>query len=122
MPAVQKEQNIKTPDINAAFLKILNLATGDFIAKTFNFFTFVYLARVLGIATYGVLEFAFSSALYFYMVADAGIESWATRETSRGNPVHQIASRILPLRLLLALIIFSVLFISIPLFPDYPHF
>ena len=42
------------------FRNILKLSAGDFLAKTLHFAAFIYLARVLGVATYGVLELALS--------------------------------------------------------------
>lgn len=53
------------------------------------------------------------------MVADAGIESWATREAAKGKDIPSIATKIVPLRLTLAAAVFLVLILSIPLFPDY---
>jgi O-antigen/teichoic acid export membrane protein len=97
----------------------LNLAASDFLAKTLNFLTFVYLARVLGLHTYGILEFALSSSLYFLMLADAGVESWATREAAKGTNLTETASRVLPIRMGLAAIVFVFLLLTIPFFPDY---
>ena len=56
------------------FRNILKLAAGDFLAKTLYFFSFVYLARVLGVNTFGVLEFANSLLTYLLLMADAGLE------------------------------------------------
>jgi O-antigen/teichoic acid export membrane protein len=112
---------VRTRESKTPFLKILHLAAGDFLAKTLNFCTFVFLARVLGVANYGVLEFSVSSSLYFLIIADAGIESWATREVSKGENVLAIVSRVLPLRLILAATSFAVLALLVPLFPEYPQ-
>src|SRR4029077_13642201 len=93
------------------FYNIIRLCAGDFPAKALNFVTFVYLARILGVAHYGVLEFALSIFTYFLFLADAGLELWATREAARGHAVRQLAARVIPLRFLLALTSFAGLLI-----------
>jgi O-antigen/teichoic acid export membrane protein len=110
----------KTATFNP-FAGILRFSAGDFIAKTLNFLTFIYLARILGVETYGILEFALSSSLYFLFIADAGLEGWATREASKTSEVRLLAGRILPLRFLLSAVSFLVLFGALPLFPDYAN-
>jgi O-antigen/teichoic acid export membrane protein len=102
------------------FLNIVRLCAGDLPAKALNFFAFVYLARVLGVANYGVLEFAVSILTYFQLFADGGLELWGTREAAQGRDMRELAARIVPLRFLLALGSFCALLILLPAFPDYP--
>jgi O-antigen/teichoic acid export membrane protein len=102
------------------FLNILRLCAGDFPAKALNFVTFVYLARVLGVTSYGVLEFALSILSYFLLLADGGLELWSTREAARGCALQQLAARIIPLRFLLATLSFCGLVILSYALPDYP--
>jgi O-antigen/teichoic acid export membrane protein len=101
------------------FRNILRLSLGDFLAKTLNFLVFIHLARVLGVAHYGVLEFALSILAYF-LVIDGGLELWATREVAQGSEIRQLAARIVPLRCLVALGSFGALLLLLPAFPDYP--
>jgi O-antigen/teichoic acid export membrane protein len=103
------------------FQNILKLSVGDFFAKTLNFLAFVYLARVLGVSTYGVLEFALSIMTYFLLLADGGLELWATRGVAQATDVRYLAVRVLPLRIILATGAFGVLMLLLPLFPDYPN-
>ncbi len=103
------------------FANILRLSVGDFIAKAFNFLTFIYLARILGVAHYGVLEFALSSSMYFLFFADAGLEGWAIREASKSSEIRLLAARILPLRFLLSGVGFLLLMLLLPFFPAYPN-
>jgi O-antigen/teichoic acid export membrane protein len=98
---------------------ILRLATGDFISKALNFLAFIYLARVLGVSNFGVLEFANSVLAYFLLVADGGLELWGTRETAKNQDVRTLAARVVPLRMLLAALAFVVLLGMLPLFPGY---
>jgi O-antigen/teichoic acid export membrane protein len=105
---------------NSPFLNILRLSIGDFVAKTLNFLAFLYLARVLGVTNYGVFEFAISILTYFMLLADGGLEFWATREAAQGGDVRTLVGRILPLRLTLALAALILLIVLLPFFPAYP--
>ncbi|HXM20919.1 MAG TPA: flippase [Terriglobales bacterium] len=98
----------------------MRLATGDLIAKAMSFFAFVYLARILGVASFGVLEFAGSVLTYLLLIADGGLEMWGTREAANTTDLPALAARIVPLRLLLATISFVLLLAVLPLFPGYP--
>ena len=85
-----------------------------------SFFAFVYLARILGVASFGVLEFAGSVLTYLLLIADGGLEMWGTREAANAADLPTLAARIVPIRLLLATISFVLLLAVLPLFPDYP--
>ena len=101
------------------FRRILQLSAGDFVAKALNFFTFVYLARTLGVAPFGVLEFARSIVTYALLVSDGGLELWATREVARGRPAPALVARVVAGRAVLAAGAFgSLLAIGTTLPPD----
>jgi O-antigen/teichoic acid export membrane protein len=103
------------------FAGILRFSAGDFVAKTLNFLTFIYLARVLGVQSYGVLEFALAASLYFLFVADLGLEWWATREAAKTSEIRSLAGKVLSIRFLLSGISFLLLLAILPFFPDYPN-
>jgi O-antigen/teichoic acid export membrane protein len=103
------------------FRNIVRLATGDLIAKATSFLAFVYLARILGVAEFGVLEFAGSVLAYVLLLGDGGLEMWGTREAANTADLPALAGRILPLRLLLASVSFVILLALLPLFPNYPR-
>ncbi|MBZ5645623.1 MAG: oligosaccharide flippase family protein [Acidobacteriia bacterium] len=103
------------------FKNILRLATGDLVAKATSFLAFVYLARVLGVSNFGVLEFAGSVLTYLLLIGDGGLEMWGTREAATTADVPALAARVVPLRLLLASISFLILVLLLPLFPHYPN-
>jgi O-antigen/teichoic acid export membrane protein len=102
------------------FRNILRLATGDLVAKAMSFLAFVYLARILGVSNFGVLEFAGSVLTYLLLIADGGLEMWGTREAAKTTDLPALARRILPLRLQLASVSFLILLLLLPLFPHYP--
>jgi O-antigen/teichoic acid export membrane protein len=101
------------------FPNILRFVAGDFVAKTINLVAFVYLARMLGVERYGVLELAIALLTYFLKTADGGLEMWALRAAASGvNPSH-LVSRVIPLRALLAVLSFGALLTLLPVFPAY---
>ena len=89
------------------FRNILKLSLGDFVSKAAYFLAFVYMAQKLGVANYGVLEFAIAVRTYLLLLADAGLELWAIREAAKGVNVSALASRVIPARLMLAAIALS---------------
>lgn len=106
---------------SSPFHNILRLASGDLVAKALSFLAFVYLARILGVSNFGILEFASSVLAYLLLLADGGLEMWGTREAAKTADLPALAERILPFRLLLACIAFAILLIVLPLFPPYPQ-
>ncbi|MCL5287980.1 MAG: flippase, partial [Acidobacteria bacterium] len=68
----------------------------------------------------GILEFAASLLAYFLLLADAGFEKWSVREVAQTGDVRGLAGRIVPLRFLLATVIYGLLLLVLPLFPDVP--
>lgn len=111
----------QTPDRHSShsFRPILRLTLGDLVGKSLHFLAFVYLARTLGVGSYGVLEFALSALTYFLYLADGGLEAWATREAARGGRIRSLAGRVLPLRLAMSLVAFGLLAACLPLLPPY---
>src|SRR5262249_20696668 len=101
------------------FPNILRFVAGDFVAKTINLLTFVYLARALGVETYGVLELAIAILTYFLKTADGGLEMWAMRGAARGVDMNHLIGRVVPLRGLLAVLSFGALLALLPVFPQY---
>jgi O-antigen/teichoic acid export membrane protein len=103
------------------FRNIARLATGDFLAKTLTFLAFIYVARVLGVELFGVVEFAGSLLTWFLLAGDAGLEMWATREAARSNDLRALIGRVVPLRLILATLSFAVLLGILPLLKVEPE-
>jgi O-antigen/teichoic acid export membrane protein len=72
---------------------------------------------MLGVASFGVLEFANSMLAWFLLLADGGLELWATREVARTTDVPGLVARVVPLRFLLATASFVLLFLLLPAMP-----
>lgn len=103
------------------FSNILKLSIGDALAKALYFFGIIYVARTVGVEAYGSVEFALAVLAYMMMLADGGLEIWATREVARGRVVSELAARILPIRMLFAALVFAGLLVLLPKFPEYPQ-
>jgi len=102
------------------FRNILRLSAGDFAGKALYFLATIHIARAVGVAGFGVLEFGLSMLAYFTLLADGGLEMWATRAVARGEDVRTLAGRVVPLRFLFALASFSTLLLILPFCPQHP--
>jgi O-antigen/teichoic acid export membrane protein len=106
---------------SSPFHNIIRLASGDLVAKALSFLAFIYLARILGVSDFGILEFASSVLTYLLLLGDGGLEMWGTREASKTTDLPALVERILPFRLLLAFVAFAILLLLLPFFPHYPN-
>jgi len=102
------------------FGNIARLFAGDLAAKALQFLTFIYLARVLGVGAYGVLELALAATSYLVLVGDWGLELWATRQVSREADLRGLAGRVFGLRIALGIGVYLLFLAFVPLFPEYP--
>ena len=103
------------------FRNILKLITGDFAAKALYFVAFVYLAKTLGVAGYGVLEFAVAIRAYLLLLADGGLELWAVREVAKGRDIRRLVARVVPLRAALAVAAYAAVNTVLGILPDNPN-
>lgn len=103
------------------FRNILKLSVGDFIAKAAYFVAFVYMAKRLGVANYGVLEFAVAIRTYLLLLADGGLELWAVRESAKGVDVHRLVAIVAPVRLMLAALAFLSMNGILAIVPENPN-
>jgi len=80
------------------------LSTAQITARLIGFFYFVFLARFLGVATFGIYNFTIAFVYNFIPVADFGLERLVLRDISRKpEKTGFYLARLLPLRLLLSL-------------------
>jgi len=85
-------------------INFLFLSGGEFGAKILTFLSFTYLARTLGPANYGFLEFTLAVMVFFTVPVDLGLGSYGAREIAR-NPgrAAQLLQEITGLRMTLTL-------------------
>ncbi len=98
--------------------RVWRFSVGDILAKGLHFLAFVYLARRLGVATYGLVELALAFLAWLLYLADAGVEAWATRQAARSENPAALVGRVLPLRLSLAALALATLVGALPFLPD----
>jgi O-antigen/teichoic acid export membrane protein len=90
------------------------LSAGEMAAKLLTFASFSYLARTLGPANYGLVEFTLDVMTFFTMPADMGLSWYGAREIAR-NPsrADRLLHEIVGLKVLLTLCSMTTLFIFI---------
>lgn len=89
------------------------LIAGEVVSKIFMLFMVAYIARVLGVAAFGKLNFAQAVAAYLYISVDFGISMYGIREIARKRDLAgPLSLNLLVIRSFLALITFGI---SLPL-------
>ncbi|MGB9613759.1 MAG: flippase, partial [Candidatus Margulisiibacteriota bacterium] len=85
------------------------LSVGSIISRGLNFFAQVYVARVLGAAAFGLLNFALAFQTYLVLVVDSGLSLLGVREIAKAKErAGAISLNIFAIRFILALIVFLV--------------
>jgi len=85
------------------------LLAGNIASGLINFFAIIYIARVLGAAGFGLLQFAQAFLLYLVIIVDSGLSTYGSREIARDrSQAQQISVNIFSLRLLIALMAFCL--------------
>jgi len=80
------------------------LSFSQVAARFIGFLYFIFLARFLGVETFGVYNFTLAFIYNFIPVADFGLERLVLRDISRDHQrANYYLARLLPLRLLLSL-------------------
>lgn len=115
---VRKSKDGKVLVENFAYLTLLQVA-----GYIFPLITLPYLARVIGVDSFGKIAFAGAIIGWFYTVADWGFNYTATRDVAKNREdkekVSQIFSNVLWARCILTLFSFILLIILILLVPKF---
>jgi O-antigen/teichoic acid export membrane protein len=83
----------------------LKLGLGEMFARLIAFAATIYIARVLGPESYGIVGFALAITLYFSWFTDFGIEDLAPRELARDPArIRDLAPSLVAARTLIAII------------------
>ncbi|MFA5113986.1 MAG: flippase [Candidatus Margulisiibacteriota bacterium] len=99
-----------------------SLVFGDLVSRGLNFFALIYLARVLGAAAFGLLNYAQAFQAYLILLVDSGLSLFGTREIARQREQAAVISlNIFAIRLVIAAVVFAgavaVLFL-LPMAPE----
>jgi O-antigen/teichoic acid export membrane protein len=82
------------------------LFTGEVIARICHFVAVIYLARVLGAAGFGAINFSLAILSYFLMVTNLGLGELGIREVARKRDVKEMTETVLSIRLTIAAVSF----------------
>jgi O-antigen/teichoic acid export membrane protein len=92
------------------------LSGGEIVSKLFGLAAFAYLARVLGPTEFGNLEFALAIIFFFTLLVDGGLNQYGAREIAKDKEsVKQVATHVVLMRCLYAVIAFGLLAVFIML-------
>lgn len=90
----------------------LSLIVGNVISKLLTFLAFVYIARVLGPALFGKINFVQAISLYFLILTHLGLTLLGTREIAHDRShVTRYVNEIFTIRLLLSIVSFIILIV-----------
>jgi O-antigen/teichoic acid export membrane protein len=96
---------------------LLLVTLGELIGPLLGFFVLAYLARTLGVANFGMINFAQAIFSYGLLLNYLGLPTLGTREIARNLDPGKITSSILSLRLFLSLlgfILISIISLILP--------
>jgi O-antigen/teichoic acid export membrane protein len=112
MIAATPEQH--SDSTNEASVRVLKnyafLASSYAASRLLTFFSLVYIARCVGVQSFGQINFAYAIFMYSTLLTHLGLMTFGTREVARhpGQVQHQV-TRILSLRMALTLTSFLLL-------------
>jgi O-antigen/teichoic acid export membrane protein len=108
LPQSKRRNNLRT---GQKILKnFLSLSFAEITSSLLGFFAFIFLARVLGPADFGKINFAIALVLYFTIFSSFGFDLIGSREVARsGENAKKYISNILFIRMLLSVVMFVVL-------------
>ncbi|MBV8817366.1 MAG: flippase [Acidobacteriaceae bacterium] len=111
----------QAPAVRSLAANFFLLTGGEMAAKVLGFITFSYLARVLGAARYGSLEFVLAVMMLFTLPSEMGLGSYGARELAGGKrDVQTLFREILQIRVLLAAVCFLLLIGFVLILPKSP--
>lgn len=94
------------------------LLAGNIASGLINFFAIVYIARVLGAAAFGLVQFALAFLLYLVIIVDCGLSTYGSREIAQDRAkAGTISINIFSLRLLIALATFCLSLLILLIIP-----
>lgn len=112
-------------DVRALSENIISLSLLKVAGYIFPLITLPYLARVIGVDSFGELAFASSFVVYFETITDFGFNYTATRDVAKNRNDNKLISRIFSnvffskiLLMTFSVAIFSIIVYSIPFLHD----
>lgn len=94
------------------------LFVGSVVSGIINFVTMIYIARTLGAASFGLLQFALAFIAYLVIFVDSGLSILGTREIAKDlSRAGDFSLNILIIRFLIAFVVYSLSLVIIWLSP-----
>ncbi len=90
---------------------LLFVTLGELLGPLLGFFVLAYLARILGVANFGMINFAQAIFSYGLLLNYLGLPTLGTREIAGNKAPEKIVGSILSLRLMLSLLGFGLILI-----------
>src|SRR3989339_1544991 len=96
------------------------LLGGAVLSSLINFFTTIYVARILGASAFGLFVFAQAFLMYLVLIVDSGLSILGTREIAKEKEnAGTVSINILAVRLILAFFVFIVATLIVLFLPLY---
>lgn len=115
---IKGSKDARTLISNFGYLSLLQVA-----GYVFPLITIPYLAKVIGVDSFGKIAFASAVVVWFQTIADWGFNFTATRDVAKNRDdqekVSEIFSNVLWARMLLAVFSFVLLYIAILFIPEF---
>ncbi|MFA5839267.1 MAG: flippase [Candidatus Margulisiibacteriota bacterium] len=112
------QSTTKTIAKNFSFLFL-----GNGISGAINVLTAIYIARVLGAATFGVFQFAIAFLIYLAIIVDSGMSMFGIREVASNKfKAGSIVLNIFVVRFIASVLIYAIAALIIVLLPTTIYF
>ena len=76
------------PSVGMATRNFLSLGSGEVIARVIAAVATIYIARTLGVVSYGIVGFIAAMMLYFSAIIDMGIQYFGPHEIAKNDQRH----------------------------------
>ena len=97
------------------------LFSGEIIARVCHFISVIYLARMLGVAGFGAINFSLALLSYFLMATNLGLGELGVREIARKRDVRETVETIISIRLAASLVSYAALIVIALCLRKMPH-
>lgn len=101
------------------FKNILILSSAEIISRVINFISFAYLARILLVDSFGLINFIIALTSYFLLIINYGTDTLGSRDIARSEPDISIyVSKLLSFRLFIAILLYLLFTVVLLLLPQ----
>jgi O-antigen/teichoic acid export membrane protein len=95
----------------------LSLFVSDGLTRVIGFAATVYIARLLAVEGFGLISYGLAFVSYALLFANPGLTVIGAREVAKTPQDRRFIEEVIGLRIVLAIVIFAILFISVRFIP-----